>query len=84
MILRIFDQYIPVRKIAFFFLESVFIGGMVILGAYVRFLGHPAGFYHYEHLILKALLIVACVKPFEAISNWASVFSNLLGCRLFY
>jgi sugar transferase (PEP-CTERM system associated) len=62
MILRIFDQYIPVRKIAFFFLESVFIGGMVILGAYLRFLGHPAGFYHYEYLILKALLIVACVQ----------------------
>jgi len=62
MILRIFDQYIPVRKIAFFFLESVFIGGMVILGAYVRFLGYPAGFYHYEYLILKALVIVACVQ----------------------
>ena len=62
MILRIFDQYIPVRKIAFFFLESVFIGGMVILGAYLRFLGHPAGFYQYEYLILKAVLIVACVQ----------------------
>ena len=62
MILRIFDQYVPVRKIAFFLLESLFIGGMVILGAYVRFLGHPAGFYHYENLILKALLIVACVQ----------------------
>ena len=62
MILRIFDQYIPVRKIAFFFLESLFIGGMVILGAYLRFLGHPAGFYQYEYLILKAVLIVACVQ----------------------
>ena len=62
MILRIFDQYIPVRKIAFFFLESVFIGGMVILGAYLRFLGEPASFYHYEYLILKALLIVVCVQ----------------------
>jgi len=62
MILRIFDQYIPVRKIAFFFLESLFIGGMVILGAYIRFLGHPAGFYHYEYLILKAVLIIACVQ----------------------
>jgi sugar transferase (PEP-CTERM system associated) len=62
MILRIFDQYIPVRKIAFFFLESVFIGGMVILGAYLRFLGDPASFHHYEYLILKALLIVACVQ----------------------
>ena len=62
MILRIFDQYIPVRKIAFFFLESVFIGGMVILGAYLRFLGDPTSFYNYEYLILKALLIVACVQ----------------------
>jgi len=62
MILRIFDQYIPVRKIAFFFLESIFIGGMVILGVYLRFLGDPTGFYHYEYLILKALLIVACVQ----------------------
>jgi sugar transferase (PEP-CTERM system associated) len=62
MILRIFDQYIPVRKIAFFFLESVFIGGMVILGAYLRFLSDPASFHHYEYLILKALLIVACVQ----------------------
>ena len=62
MILRIFNQYIPVRKIAFFFLESLFIGGMVILGAYLRFLSHPAGFYHYEYLIPKAVLIVACVQ----------------------
>jgi sugar transferase (PEP-CTERM system associated) len=62
MILRIFDQYIPIRKIAFFFLESIFIGGMVILGTYLRFLGEPASFYYYEYLILKALLIVACVQ----------------------
>ena len=62
MILRIFDQYIPVRKIAFFFLESIFIEGMVILGAYLRFLGDPTGFYHYDYLIVKALLIVACVQ----------------------
>ena len=62
MILRIFDQYIPIRKIAFFFLESIFIGGMVVLGAYLRFLGDPASFYHYEFLVLKALLIVACVQ----------------------
>jgi sugar transferase (PEP-CTERM system associated) len=62
MILRIFDQYMPIRKIAFFFLESAFITGMVILGAYVRFLGDPIGFYTYEYLILKALLIVTCVQ----------------------
>jgi len=62
MILIILDQYIPARKIAFFFLESIFIGGMVILGAYLRFLGDPPSFYHFEYLILKALLIVACVQ----------------------
>ena len=62
MILRIFNQYIPTRKFAFFFLESVFIGGMVILGAYLRFLGNVAGFHQYEYLIVKAFLIVACVQ----------------------
>jgi len=62
MILRIFDQYIPIRKIAFFFLESAFITGMVILGAYLRFLGDPISFNTYEYLILKASLIVACVQ----------------------
>ena len=62
MILRIFNQYIPVRKIAFFFLESLFIWGMVILAAYIRFWGHPTGFYHYEYFFLKTLLIVACVQ----------------------
>ena len=62
MILKIFDQYIPIQKIVFFFLESAFIAGMVILGAYLRFLGDPISFYTYEYLILKALLIVACVQ----------------------
>ena len=62
MILRIFDQYIPIRKVAFFFLESAFITGMVILGAYLRFLGDPISFAAYEYLILKASLIVACVQ----------------------
>ncbi len=62
MILRIFDQYIPIRRIAFIFLESVFIAGVVIFGAYPRFLGDPAGFHAYQYLILKSLLIVACVQ----------------------
>jgi sugar transferase (PEP-CTERM system associated) len=86
MILRIFDQYIPVRKIAFFFLESIFIGGMVILGAYLRFLGEPAGFHHYEFLILKALLIVACVQLslyYFDLYNLKAFRSNIeLGIRL--
>jgi len=62
MILRIFDQYIPVRKIAFFFLESVFIMAMVIAGTYLRFLGDTARFLAYEGLFLKALLIVGCAQ----------------------
>ena len=62
MILRIFNQYIPLRKFAFFLLESIFILGMVILGAYLRFLGDPTSFYTYQYLILKALLIVATIQ----------------------
>ena len=62
MIFRIFNQYIPVRKIAFFFVESAFVGGMVILGAYLRFLGNTAAFNQYEYLIPKAFLIVVCVQ----------------------
>jgi len=64
MILKIFNQYIPTRKLVFFFLESIFILGMVIFGTYLRFLGDPEGFYIYvyEYLYLKALLIVASVQ----------------------
>lgn len=62
MIIRIFELYIPIRKIAFFFLESAFIAGIVILGTYLRFLGDPISPYPYEYLILKVLLIVACVQ----------------------
>jgi sugar transferase (PEP-CTERM system associated) len=35
---------------------------MVILGAYVRFVGDPVSFYSYEYLVLKSLLIMACVQ----------------------
>jgi len=62
MIVRIFAQYIPIRKIAFFFLETAFILGMVILGAYLRFFNDPISLYTYEYLFLKALLIVACIQ----------------------
>src|SRR4030042_6269994 len=62
MILRVFNQYIPFRKLVFFLLESLFIMGMVIFGAYLRFLTDPTRFYIYEFLFLKALLIVACVQ----------------------
>jgi sugar transferase (PEP-CTERM system associated) len=62
MILRIFDQYIPIRKIAFFFLESAFIMAMVILGTYLRFIGDPNSFVHYEWIFAKTLLIVGSVQ----------------------
>jgi len=62
MILKIFNQYVPLRKLAFILLESVFIMGMVVLGAYLRFLGDPTNFSNYEYLFLKALLIVVTVQ----------------------
>jgi sugar transferase (PEP-CTERM system associated) len=62
MILKIFNQYVPLRKLAFILLELVFIMGMVILGAYLRFLGDPTNFSNYEYLFLKALLIVVTVQ----------------------
>lgn len=62
MILKIFNQYVPLRKLTFFLLESLFILGMVILGAYLRFLGDPSGFHTYGYLVLKALLVVAVAQ----------------------
>ncbi len=62
MILKIFNHYIPTRKLFFFFLESFFILGMVVLGAYLRFFSDPGSFSTYEWLFPKALLIVALVQ----------------------
>jgi len=62
MILRIFNQYIPTRKLAFFFFESTFILGMVVLGAYLRFIGSQQTFESYEGLFYKAVLIVVTVQ----------------------
>jgi len=62
MILNIFNHYIPTRKLFFFFLESLFILGMVVLGAYLRFLSDPGSISTYEGLFPKALLIVALVQ----------------------
>ena len=62
MILKIFNQYVPLRKLAFIILETGFIMGMVLLGAYLRFLGDPTSFSDYDYLFLKALLIVATVQ----------------------
>src|SRR4030042_6566151 len=62
MILKIFNHYIPIHKLFFFFLESLFILGMVVLGAYLRFFSDPGSFSTYEGLLPKALLIVALVQ----------------------
>ncbi|MDI7259214.1 MAG: capsular biosynthesis protein CpsE, partial [Thermodesulfobacteriota bacterium] len=62
MILKIFNHYTPIRKLFFFFLESLFILGMVVLGAYLRFFSDPGSFSTYEGLFPKALLIVALVQ----------------------
>jgi FlaA1/EpsC-like NDP-sugar epimerase len=62
MILKVFNQYIPFRKLVFFFFETFFIFGMVILGTYIRFFGEIGGFEVYEGLFLKTLAIVAAVQ----------------------
>ena len=62
MILRIFNKYIPVHRLIFFFLETVFFLGMVILGTYLRFLSDLSIFTTYENLFPKALLIVATIQ----------------------
>jgi sugar transferase (PEP-CTERM system associated) len=62
MILRVFNKYIPVHKLIFFFLETLFFMGMVILGTYLRFLSDISIFTTYENLLPKALLIVAIIQ----------------------
>ena len=62
MILRIFNKYVPTRKMAFFFLESFFVMGMVIFGAYLRFLGDLRGFETLGSLFFKALLVAGTVQ----------------------
>ncbi len=47
---------------AFFFFESVFIMGMVILGTYLRFLGDWPGFETYEGFFYKALVVISIVQ----------------------
>lgn len=62
MVLRIFNKYIPIHKLVFFLFESIFIMGMVILGAYLRFLSDVSIFINYENLFLKAFLIVVTIQ----------------------
>jgi sugar transferase (PEP-CTERM system associated) len=62
MILRVFNKYIPVHKLIFFFLESIFFFGIVILGAYLRFLSDISIFTTYPNLLPKTFLIVATIQ----------------------
>jgi len=62
MILRVFNKYIPVHKIIFFFLETIFFSGIVILGTYLRFLSDISIFTTYQNLLPKTFLIVATIQ----------------------
>ncbi len=60
--LKIFNQYIPIRRLVLILFESLFIMGMVIAGTYLHFSDDPARFPAYPGLLLKVLLIVAVVQ----------------------
>ena len=62
MILRVFNKYIPVHKLIFFFLETIFFLGIVILGTYLRFLSDISIFTTYPNLLPKTFLIVATIQ----------------------
>jgi sugar transferase (PEP-CTERM system associated) len=62
MILKIFHQYIPFRKLAFVFLEGFFVIGMVYVGAFLRFYWEGPTSLGYEALFLKALLIAVIAQ----------------------
>jgi sugar transferase (PEP-CTERM system associated) len=71
MVLRIFNKYIPFHKLAFFLIDSIFIMGTVMLGAYLRFFiladyfpfwGDPTRFVTYGYLFPKTLLIMATIQ----------------------
>lgn len=62
MILKIFNQYIPIRKFALVLLESLFIIAMVFVGAFLRFLWDFPSLPDYQTLLLKALVIAVIVQ----------------------
>ena len=62
MILRVFNKYIPIHRLIFFFLETIFFLGIVILGAYLRFSGDLSIFATYQNLLPKTFLIVATIQ----------------------
>jgi sugar transferase (PEP-CTERM system associated) len=62
MFLEIFNLYIPVRKLLFFFLESFFIFGMILISIGIRFRGDFSVIAITDHFFLKSLLIVLVVQ----------------------
>ena len=62
MILRVLNKYIPAHRLIFFFLETIFFLGMVILGTYLRLMSNVSIFTTYENLLPKTLLIVATIQ----------------------
>jgi len=62
MVLRVFNKYVPVHKLVFFLMESVFIMGMVTLGTYLRFMGSSTVSLTYGSVLPKAVLIVGTIQ----------------------
>jgi sugar transferase (PEP-CTERM system associated) len=62
MILIFHNQYIPLRKFFFFLMETVFIVGMVLAGAYFRFFGALSLYGAVGPLLWKALLVSGVVQ----------------------
>jgi len=62
MILKIFNIYIPLRKLVIFFLESLVIWGLVILAVYLRFWDDRTGLVNFQEIVLKSFLIVFVVQ----------------------
>lgn len=62
MILTVHNQYIPFRKFVFFLMETVFIVGMVLAGAYFRFFGELFQYGSLTPLFWKALIVAGTVQ----------------------
>jgi sugar transferase (PEP-CTERM system associated) len=62
MILKIFNQYIPIRKVGFIFFESLLILGMVFLAVLVRFNGSFGLFLPLPDFFSRALVVMVVVQ----------------------
>jgi sugar transferase (PEP-CTERM system associated) len=57
MFLTIHNQYIPLRKVLFFFTETVLLIGMVFTSVFLRFLGNLSDYASVDNLFWKALFL---------------------------